>query len=49
MSYPLSDDLPQPWSSSVFLIQQGLQDAAWNETAISVIITGRLGENNIQA
>ena len=34
-SHPLLDDPLQPWFSSVFLIQQGLRDAAWSESCYS--------------
>lgn len=34
-SYLLLDDPLQLWFSSVFLIQQGLQDAAWSESCCS--------------
>lgn len=34
-SHPLSDGPLQPWFSSVFLIQQGLRDAAWSESCYS--------------
>lgn len=34
-SHPLSDGPLQPWFSSVFLIQQGLRDAAQSESCYS--------------